>query len=197
MRIALAAAILALAACQPQAPAAEAPNTRQAALPAEPALAPAPRPVIFTPISREAEALTGRIALSPLPRPGAGVPPQMKIESATGLLYTTELLPGGAEQARNVDWKSVFGAEIVSAANPPPGAPSIDLHIVGGETIPDTLNSGGFCGEDPTHAIAMATGLVIEGRDQAILAAFKGATWPPVNASDLCGTFSYVPPARE
>ena len=120
----------------------------------------------------------------------------MKIESATGLLYTAELLPGGAEQARNVDWKSVFGAEIVSAANPPPGAPSIDLHIVGGETIPDTLNSGGFCGEDPTYAIAMATGLVIEGRDQAILAAFKGATWPPVNASDLCGTFSYVPPAR-
>lgn len=194
MRAAALLGFLALAACQPQAKVTEAATTPQPAAAAEPA--PAPQPVIFTPISPTAEALTGRIALSPLPRPSADAAPQMKLEAATGLLYTTQLFSGGAEQATAIDWKSVFGAEVVSAANPPPGAPSVDLHIVGGETIPDNLATGGFCGDDPTYALAMATGLAIDGQDQIILAAFKGSAWPPANASALCGTFSYAPPSR-
>jgi len=193
MRLSLLLPLLALAACQPQAPAVPEPAPAQAA----PEPGPAPPPVRFTPLSPNAATLTGAIALSPMPRSSPEAPPEMRLQTETGLIYTTELLVGGAEQATAIDWKSVFGADVVVAANPPRGAPSVDLHIIAGETVPDAASAGGFCGDDPTYALAMATGLVVDGKDQVALAAFKGSQWPPANASALCGTFSYAPPPRQ
>lgn len=162
--------------------------------PMEPA--PAPRPVTFEAMSKTAEAFTGAITLSVEPRPGPNAAPRMKIVGANGLTFITELLPGAAEQASVIDWKAVFGEEVVVSGNAPPGAPSIDMHSVVQEDVPGTAANGGFCGKDtPTSFIAMATGLGGSGGQHMSIAAFKGDAWPPASADVLCGTFNYIPPA--
>jgi hypothetical protein len=198
MRLALAAAVLALAACQPRQPGADTSDVEagQDELPAAPEPAPNPAPVTFEPLSKTAEAFTGAIALSSRPRAGPNAPPAMKLEAASGLVYETELNPGGAEQASAIDWKAVFGPDIVSAADPPPGSPSIDLHIVTLEAAPAVAPNGGLCGADRTFAIAMATGLSVGAQGMMSIAAFRGDRWPPESETALCGTFSYAPPQR-
>jgi len=197
MRIALLAAFI-LAACQPAseevaaAPTAEDLGQDDPNAPMEPA--PDPTPVTFEPLSKTAEAFTGAISLTAQPRPGPNATPAMKLSSATGLVYETSLLPGGAEQASAIDWQAIFGAEVVSAANPPPGAPSIDFHVVQRETVPTGAPNGGFCGKDSTFGIAMASGLNGAAGPMMSIAAFKGDVWPPKDETALCGTFNYAPP---
>ena len=163
---------------------------------APPEAAPDPMPVKFPALSKTAEAFTGDVSLSAQPQPGPNAAPRMKIEAATGLVYETELVPGGAEQATAIDWKSIFNAEVVTAANPPRGAPSVDMHAVISETIPPGAPNGGFCGADRTTFIAMASGINVAGTDIVSLAAFKGDVWPPKDETALCGTFNYAPPSR-
>jgi len=162
--------------------------------PMEPA--PAPRPVTFEAMSKTAEAFTGAITLSVEPRPGPNAAPRMKMVGANGLTFITELLPGAAEQASLINWKEIFGEDVVVSGNAPPGAPSIDMHSVIQEDVPGTALNGGFCGKDtPTSFIAMATGLDSVGQKYMSIAAFKGDAWPPTSADVLCGTFNYIPPA--
>lgn len=200
MRLALMLAFLAVTACQPAsedvaaAPAAEDHGADDPGLPEEPA--PDPTPVTFEPLSRTAEAFTGSVSLNAQPRRGPNATPAMRLSSSTGLVYETSLLPGGAEQASGVDWQAIFGAEVVSAANPPPGAPSIDVHLVQEERVPPGAPNGGLCGADKTFGIAMATGLAGAAGPMMSIAAFRGEVWPPEDESALCGTFNYAPPAR-
>jgi hypothetical protein len=195
MRLAAFSAVLALAACQPAEKLSESEKLGQDEPGAPMELAPDPTPVTFTAMSKTAEAFTGDIGLSAQPRPGPNATPRMKITTATGIVYETELLPGGAEQATAIDWKALFGQDVVVAANPPPGAPSIDMHLVSLETVPPGAPNGGFCGDEKTFAIAMATGLSNPGGKFMSISAFKGDQWPPKDDSVLCGTFNYIPPA--
>lgn len=162
--------------------------------PMEPA--PDPRPMVFEAMSKTAEAFTGAITLTAEPRSGPNSPPSMKLVGANGLTYVTELLPGAAEQATSVDWKALFGADVVVGGDPAPGAPSIDIHSISREEVPAAAMNGGFCGKDtPPSFIAMATGLESGGQPFISIAAFKGNVWPPAAETDLCGTFNYIPPA--
>lgn len=157
---------------------------------------PAPRPVTFAAMSKTAEAFTGAITLSVEPRSGPNAAPRMKMVGANGLTFITELLPGAAEQATVINWKEIFGEDVVVSGDAPPGGPSIDMHSVVQEDVPTTAANGGFCGKDtPTSFIAMATGLGPSGGQYMSIAAFKGNAWPPASADVLCGTFNYTPPA--
>ena len=111
----------------------------------------------------------------------------MMITGAKGMAYETELAPGVAEEAK-LDWKAIFGAEVVTTPNPPPFSPSVEIHAVVSQTA-DML-----CGTETTSHIAIGTRLVVDSEDVMSLAAFKGGVWPPKNKSDLCGVFSYTPP---
>lgn len=189
-RTAAFALVAALAACQPE-PAAVAP--------AEPAPATPDPPfnvMRFIALSPTAEAVTGDVAFMAGPRLNADDPPAMRIKSNTGVTYDTVLRPGGPDEAAAIDWEYVFGVPVVTAVNPPPGAPTVELHIVTQETIPQGAPAGGFCGAEPATAIALATGLTVDGQRRMSIAAFRGG-WPPKDESALCDVFSYRPPARQ
>ena len=121
----------------------------------------------------------------------------MKLVAANGLTVWTELIPGGAEQAKVIDWKALFGQEVVVTGNAAPGAPTVDMHSIFQEDVPATATNGGFCGTEPTSFIAMATGLDSVGQKFMSIAAFKGDVWPPASQDVLCGTFNYIPPAPQ
>jgi hypothetical protein len=193
MRIALLSAVFVLAACQPAPVETVAEDVAPA--PEQPVMQ--ARGASFEAMSRTAEAFTGNIVLSAEPRASADAPPSMKLVGANGLTFVTELIPGGAGQAKGVDWKALFGEEVVVTGNPAPGAPSVDVHAVVREDVPNTAANGGFCGQEATGYIAMATGLEVQGQPFMSIAAFKGSAWPPANESDLCGTFNYAPPAQQ
>jgi hypothetical protein len=158
---------------------------------------PEPNPVTFEAMSKTAEAFTGAITLTAEPRSGPNAPPAMKLVAANGLTVWTELLPGGAEQATVIDWKALFGQEVVVTGNAAPGAPTVDMHSIFQEDVPATATNGGFCGTEPTSFIAMATGLDSAGQKFMSIAAFKGDVWPPASQDVLCGTFNYIPPAPQ
>lgn len=156
---------------------------------------PEPSPMTFQAMSRTAEAFTGAVTLSAEPRSGPNAPPAMKIVAASGLTIWTELLPGGAEQATVIDWKALFGQDVVVSGNAAPGAPTVDMHSIFKEDVPATATNGGLCGTEPTSFIAMATGLESVGQQFMSIAAFRGDVWPPASEDALCGTFNYIPPA--
>jgi hypothetical protein len=194
MRSVLVVVMLGLAACQPAA-VEQVEETPVAPLPEQPVMQ--ARAATFEAMSTTAQAFTGAITLSAEPRASADAPPSMKLAAANGLTFVTELIPGGAEQATKVDWKALFGSEVVVSGNPPPGAPSVDVHAVIKEDVPNTATNGGYCGPAPTGYIAMATGLEVQGQQVMSIAAFEGDVWPPANETDLCGTFNYAPPAPQ
>jgi hypothetical protein len=144
--------------------------------------------------SQTARAVTGDVAFMAGPRLNADDLPAMRIKSNTGVTYDTVLKPGGPDEATAIDWEYVFGVPVVTAANPPPGAPNVELHLVTQERIPQGAPNGGFCGAESTVALALATGLTIDGERRMAIAAFRGA-WPPKDESALCDVFSYRPPA--
>lgn len=156
---------------------------------------PAAKAVTFEPLSTTAISITGPIALSVEPSFGENAPPSMKMVTGTGVEFITELIPGGAEQAISVDWRTIFGEAMPVSGVSPPGGPSIDMHSIVKETVPKEAVNGGLCGAEPTSFIAMATGLESAGQSYMAIAAFGGDTWPPANADKLCGIFTYIPPA--
>ena len=178
-----------LAACQPE--------TADVA-PVEPAAlvgpAPASNAMRFVALSQTAKAVTGDVAFMAAPRLDPDDLPAMRIKSNTGVTYDTALRPGGADEATAIDWEYIFGVPVVTDANPPPGAPNVELHIVTQERIPQGAPNGGFCGAEPASAIALATGLTVDGERRMSIAAFKGE-WPPKDEAALCDVFSYRPPA--
>lgn len=191
MRILSFAGLIVLAACQP----AQTPEEVTVDDHASPMVAaPDPTPVVFPALTDDTKAKTGDVALNAQPPAGPNAPPAMRLTTATGVVFETELMPGAAEQAAGVDWKALFGAEVVVTSNPPPRAPTVDMHDIVMETVPKEAALGGFCGAEPTAFIAMATGLEVDGQKMMKIAAFKGDVWPPEGAPQVCGVFTYAPP---
>jgi hypothetical protein len=203
MRLVLLAAAFALAACQPAeppaapdaAPAAGAGETGQD----EPGAPQAPGGVAMTPVtfeamSKTAESFTGAITLTAVSPVGPNAAPTMILETANGQRYETELVPGGAAQASVVDWASVFNTAVDLSGEPASASPSVDIHVVNAETVPETAPNGGFCGKTKTFALAIAAPIEGAGGRYLGLAAFSGDQWPPKEATQLCGTFNYILP---
>lgn len=186
MRLALAAALLLLAACNPA-------QTEQGAAPPADGVPVIPPPPAFAAASDNARAVTGAVSLSAAPRE-ADDAPRMKLVGVNGLTYVTELLPDAAAFGEAVDWTVLFRQDVVAAANPPPGAPSVQVHTIVREDVPLTASNGGFCGEGRTSYIALATGLERQGQPLMSIAAFRGGVWPPQSPDALCGVFTYTPP---
>lgn len=155
---------------------------------------PAAKPVTFEPMSKTAISTTGQVSLSVAAPAGPDAPPSMKMVTGTGVEFITELVPGGAEQAISVDWRGIFGEQMPVSGVSPPGGPSIDVHSVVKETVPNEAANGGLCGAEPTAFIAMATGLETAGQPYMAIAAFGGDVWPPANGDKLCGIYTYSPP---
>jgi hypothetical protein len=199
----LAAALLALAACQPKDAATKASEKADKAAgamgqDAPNATAPTPvavKPVSFDPQSKTAEAVTGAISLAVLPQAGPNSAPSTRLGTSNGSVYETELIPGGAEQAaKAIDWSKVFGTTISFDPKAPADIPSVDLHSINLETISPKAPNGGFCGKDKTGFIAMAIPITTPTGVTMSIAAFKGDVWPPKDASGLCGVYTYNAP---
>lgn len=188
VRAATFALLAMLAACQPEAD--EVASVESA--PVEPS--PAADAMRFMAHSQTAKAVTGDVAFMVGPRLNPDDPPAMRIKSNTGVTYDTVLKRAGPAEAAAIDWEYVFGVPVVTAANPPPGAPNVELHLVTQERIPQGAPNGGFCGAEPAVALALATGLTVDGERRMAIAAFRGE-WPPKNRSALCDVFRYRPPS--
>jgi len=184
MRLFIAVGVLALAACQP----APQPATPVADAPYIP---PAPS---FAAVSDNARAVTGAVTPSAEPAMSEDAPPSMKLTGVNGLVYVTELLPDAADAASAIDWTVLFREEVVTSANPPRGAPSVQVHTITREDIPANAANGGFCGAQRTNYIAMATGLTQNGQSLMSIAAFSSNVWPPQTPDVLCGVYTYAPP---
>ncbi|MBI1359132.1 MAG: hypothetical protein GC155_02485 [Alphaproteobacteria bacterium] len=196
MRLAVfAVSVLALAACQPaaKAPAAEATKDAPAAAAADVPTPVAVKPVSFDPLSKTAEAVTGAVSLTSTGE-GSDGQPTMKLETSNGSVYKTSLRPAGAQEATAIDWSKIFNTKIDFDPQAPADIPSVDLHIVTGETISTSAPNGGFCGKDKTYAFAMAIPISTPTGVMMSIAAFKGDAWPPKDESALCGVYNYNAP---
>ncbi len=151
------------------------------------------KPVSFDPLSKTAEAITGAVSLTSTGE-GADGQPTMKLETSNGSVYTTSLRPGGAQEAKDIDWTSIFNTKIDFDPKAPADIPSVDLHIVTAETISTSAPNGGFCGKDKTYAFAMAIPITTPTGMMMSIAAFKGDAWPPKDESALCGVYNYNAP---
>ncbi|MEP7209890.1 MAG: hypothetical protein ABI740_03555, partial [Alphaproteobacteria bacterium] len=109
-----------LAACQPKADVAAKPADAKAeakaATPAPDAPGAPPsmvsQAVSFDPLSKTAEAVTGALSLSILPPAAPDGPPMTRMTASNGTVYETELVPGGAENAKSDDWSTIFSTRI-------------------------------------------------------------------------------------
>jgi hypothetical protein len=205
--IILSASILALAACQPKTDVAKAIDAKareQAQAKAEAAPPPAApdgqtqmvsQAVSFDPLSKTAESVTGALSLSIQPAATPDAPPMTRMTASNGTAYETELVPGGAENAKDLNWSTIFSARISFEPNAPADVPSVDLHAVKSETIAAKAPNGGFCGKEKTRYIAMAIPITMPGGGIAMsIAAFKGDAWPPKDPKALCGVYTYNTP---
>ena len=150
--------------------------------------------VSFDPLSKTAESVTGALSLTALPQAGPNAMPTTRMETSNGTIYETELIPGGAEQARTVDWSKLFGVTISFEASAPVDVPSLDLHQINRETISAKAPHGGFCGKEKTAFLALAIPITTPSGISMAIAAFKGDHWPPKDASGLCGVYTYNMP---
>lgn len=190
-----------LAACQPKTEAARTDTQADAKAdaPAADAAAsqtiPVSRAVSFDPMSKTAEAVTGALSLALLPAPTPDGAPMTRMTASNGSVYETELVPGGAENAKNLDWSSIFSTKISFEPNAPVDVPSVDLHAVKSEMVTPKAPNGGFCGKEKTSYLAMAIPITMPGGALAMsIAAFKGDAWPPKDETALCGVYTYNAP---
>jgi hypothetical protein len=192
MRFAIAAAILALAACQPTAP------TEEAAAPApedlgqdDPnipfAAAPVGPPRVYEAYSKTAMSFTpGVLTLTPTPQKSENLPSGAVFAFGNGIIYETTSMPGGATQgATPPDWSKIM----IDPSGAPIDAAQIEMYSVDAETIPPGTPNGGFC----KKTSFLATYIVRSpGAEDMTIAAFEGDQWPPKDETALCGTFTYA-----
>lgn len=191
MRIAIAAALLVLAACQP---AAEAPKelTPEEMGQDDPDAPFEPAPVgpakTYEAFSKTAMSFTpGVLTLTPTPQASPNLPEGAVFAFGNGIILKTTLMPGGAEQgdpAKQPVWKGLF----IDTTGAPIDVAKIMMYSVDGETVPPGTPNGGFCAK--TSFLATYT-VVSPGAEDMTIAAFEGNEWPPVDDTALCGTFTY------
>lgn len=191
MRIAIVAAILALAACQPSAPTEEAtaPTPEELGqddpgIPFTPAPVGSPR--TYEAYSKTAMSFTpGVLTLTPTPQKSENLPSGAVFAFDNGITYETTLLPGGATQgATPPDWSKIF----VDPSAAPIDASQVEMYSVDAETVPPGTPNGGLCAKTSF----LATYIVRSpGAEDMTIAAFQGDQWPPKDETALCGTFTY------
>ncbi len=183
-------AVLALAACQPEArpvatiePTPEEMGQDDPGAPFVPAAVGLAR--TYEAMSKTAMSFTpGKLTLTPTPQASPNLPEGAIFAFETGISYETTLMPGGAEMGEKpYDFASLFPAS-GSAFDPA----KIVMYTVDKETIPATAPNGGFCGT----AMAFATYTQADAAGETLtIAAFDGDQWPPKADTHLCGTFAY------
>ena len=194
MRIAIAAALLALSACGPSPADKEAAEAKQReemgqddpSMPFDPQ--PPGPPRTYEAMSKTAMSFTpGALTLTPTAQKSENLPPGAVFAFGNGYTLETTEEPGGAEMGpsgRAADWQSIFvdpsGAQIDVMA--------INMYSVDKETIPPGAPNGGFC----KSTDFLATYVVKSpGAEDLTIAAFETKVWPPADEKALCGTFTY------
>ncbi|MDP3736691.1 MAG: hypothetical protein Q8R02_04830 [Hyphomonadaceae bacterium] len=194
MRIAIAAAILALAACEPAKPVEEATAPTPEELgqddpdaPFNPA--PVGEPKTYEAFSKTAMSFTpGVLTLTPTAQKSPNLPPGAVFAFGNGIIYETTLSPGGATMGptgKPADWANLF----IDPSGAPIDAEKIEMYSVDTETVPPGTPNGGFC----EKTSFLATYIVRSpGAEDMTIAAFSGDQWPPKDETALCGTFTYA-----
>lgn len=191
MRIAVAAAILALAACEPAQPAEEAAAPASEEItPGDPAAsfmpAPAGPPHTYEAMSKTAMSFTpGVLILTPTQQKSENQPPGMVFAFGNGIIYETTSIPGGAVQGD----KPFAWTNVMIDPTGPVDASKIEMFAVDRETVPPDAANGGLC----ARTSFLATYVVRSpGAEDITIAAFQGDQWPPKEETALCGTFTYA-----
>ena len=182
-------AVLALAACQPDAkPVQTAGPTPEEMGQDDPSVPFAPAAVgpasTYEAMSKTAMSFTpGKFTLTPTPQVGPNSPEGAVFAFENGITYETTLMPGGADMGD----KPYDFARLFPSAGPFDPA-KIVMYTVDKETIPATTPNGGFC----KTAMAFATFTQADTTGETLtIAAFDGDQWPPKEDTHLCGTFAY------
>ncbi len=191
MRIAIVAAALVLAACEPAGPAEEATASASgetgAGHPASSFMpAPVGQPRTYEAMSRTAMSFTpGVLILTPTQQRHENLPPGMVFAFGNGIIYETTSMPGGAVQGdKTFDWTNVM-----IDPGGPADASQVEMYAVDKETVPPDAPNGGLC----TKTSFLATYVVRSpGAEDITIAAFQGDQWPPKEETALCGTFTYA-----
>ncbi len=193
MRLILAATMLALSACQP-APDKAADEARARAemgqddpnVPFNPQ--PPGPPRTYEAMSKTAMSFTpGVLTLTPTAQKSENLPPGAVFAFGNGYTLETTLNPGGAMMGppeQHPKWASIFTDMNGAAIDPE----KVTLYDVDGELVPKGAVNGGFCKK--TSFLATYT-VKTPGAEDLTIAAFEGDSWPPKDATALCGTFSY------
>lgn len=192
MRLALAAVVLLLAACQPaEAPAAPATPTPEEMGQDEPGpFVPAPvgPAKTYEAMSKTAMSFTpGKLTVTPTPQASINLPEGAVFAFGNGIRYETTSMPGGAEQgdqAKQPKWAELFQDATGAAIDPA----KVMMYSVDKETVPAGAPNGGLC--KATSFLATYT-VASPGAEDITIAAFSGDEWPPASETTLCGTFTY------
>src|SRR5690349_1922206 len=181
MHIAIAAALLALAACQP------APTKEEAEAKAreelgqdDPNVPFKPAPVgparTYEATSKTAMSFTpGVLTFTPTPQKSENLPSGAVFAFGNGYILETTLSPGGAEMGppeQHPKWASIF----VDPSGSPIDVSKVTLYDVDNETIPKDAPNGGFCKKTSFLATYIVTS---PGAQDLTIAAFDGDQWPP------------------
>lgn len=190
MRYVLAAAILALTACEPAKPAddvAAAPQHEERGHPASSVMPPpVDPPRTYDAMSKTAMSFTpGALTLAPTPQKSENIPAGAIFAFSNGITYEATSIPGRAMQgATPPDWSKVF----IDTSGALIDASQVQMYSVDKETVPAGAPNGGFCRETSF----LATYIVRSpGAEDITIAAYQGDTWPPKDDTALCGTFTY------
>ncbi|HEX5007026.1 MAG TPA: hypothetical protein VFV70_07930 [Hyphomonadaceae bacterium] len=192
MRIVIAAAILALSACEPAKPAGEAaaPAAPGEAGNANPGASSMPAPVgptrTYEAMSKTAMSVTpGVLIMTPTQQKSENLPAGMVFAFGNGIIYETTSMPGGAAQGeRPFDW-----TKVMIDPSGPVEASRVEMFAVDRETVPPDAPNGGLCAKTSF----LATYIVrTPGAEDITIAAFQGDQWPPKDEAALCGTFTYA-----
>lgn len=191
----LAATALALAACQPEtkpaeefaaaAPTLEEMGQDDPSVPFTPAEVAPPR--TYEAFSKTAMSFTpGVLTLTPTQQSSPNLPPGAAFAFGNGYILETTEIPGGAEMgATPFDFKPF----IIDTTGALIDLSKVQMYSVDKETVPAGTANGGFC-EKTTF---LATYVVRRpGMEDLTIVPFSGDTWPPKDASVLCGTFGYT-----
>ncbi len=181
MRFSVLLCALALAACGR---AAQHTGTDEPGAPAPPPPSIA-APRVFDPLSKTAEAFTGTLEITELSRPGPNATPRFKIVSGMGHSWEIEYIDKATttDKAGSTMWRTLM-----------PNSSAVNIYSVSAETIKPGTPNGGLCGDEKTAFIALSESESETGDGELEMAAFSGATWPPIADRDppLCGTFGYL-----
>jgi len=193
MRLAIAAVLLTLAACEPapveeaKAPTPEELGQDDPGVPFTPAAVGYPRN--YEAYSRTAMSFTpGVLTLTPTAQKSENLPPGAIFAFGNGIIYETTEMPGGATMGgadKIIDWKTFF----IDTFGAPIDVEKIGMYSVDKETVPPGTPNGGFC--KATSFLATYT-VIGPGAEDITIAAFEGDQWPPKDAAALCGTFTYA-----